>query len=196
MPGTITTSTAARPIVAPTHRRATKKVASRTWWKVFRLHRQIRHQRDCRSPVPRSASNQTRADLRRNRQPVISCAAHSSLLPVSPGNFITGRGTPYGLLAVPVIKMATRTALANRWHDLMDIIDAGTIATGDGHDREDVGWQLFHFILISPVFAGKPGPISGGLHKCTAAFNPALGSNLIDFLRRPESLSGLRIALI
>ncbi|MCP5793235.1 UxaA family hydrolase, partial [Klebsiella pneumoniae] len=29
--------------------------------------------------------------------------------------FTTGRGTPYGLMAVPVIKMATRTELANRW---------------------------------------------------------------------------------
>jgi hypothetical protein len=26
--------------------------------------------------------------------------------------FTTGRGTPYGLMAVPVIKMATRTELA------------------------------------------------------------------------------------
>jgi hypothetical protein len=32
-------------------------------------------------------------------------------------------------MAVPVIKMATRTELANRWYDLMDI-NAGTIATG------------------------------------------------------------------
>ena len=40
--------------------------------------------------------------------------------------FTTGRGTPYGLMAVPVIKMATRTELANRWFDLMDI-NAGTM---------------------------------------------------------------------
>lgn len=59
--------------------------------------------------------------------------------------FTTGRGTPYGLVAVPVIKMATRTTLANRWFDLMDI-NAGTIATGDA-TIEDVGWELFHFIL-------------------------------------------------
>ena len=44
--------------------------------------------------------------------------------------FTTGRGTPYGLAAIPVIKMATRSALARRWHDLMDI-NAGTIATGE-----------------------------------------------------------------
>ncbi|ELJ81845.1 D-galactarate dehydratase, partial [Escherichia coli KTE95] len=35
--------------------------------------------------------------------------------------FTTGRGTPYGLMEVPVIKMATRTGLANHWFDLMDI---------------------------------------------------------------------------
>ena len=51
--------------------------------------------------------------------------------------FTTGRGTPYGLVAVPVIKMATRTELANRWYDLMDI-NAGTIATGE-ETIEEVG---------------------------------------------------------
>jgi galactarate dehydratase len=39
--------------------------------------------------------------------------------------FTTGRGTPYGLAAVPVIKVATRSDLARRWHDLMDV-NAGT----------------------------------------------------------------------
>ena len=43
--------------------------------------------------------------------------------------FTTGRGTPYGLAQVPVIKVATRSDLARRWHDLMDV-NAGTIATG------------------------------------------------------------------
>ena len=39
--------------------------------------------------------------------------------------FTTGRGTPYGLAEVPVIKVATRSDLARRWHDLMDV-NAGT----------------------------------------------------------------------
>jgi hypothetical protein len=43
--------------------------------------------------------------------------------------FTTGRGTPYGLAACPVLKVATRSELAERWHDLMDI-DAGPIADG------------------------------------------------------------------
>ena len=48
--------------------------------------------------------------------------------------FTTGRGTPYGLAQAPVIKVATRTELAERWSDLIDL-DAGRIATGDGDDR-------------------------------------------------------------
>jgi galactarate dehydratase len=59
--------------------------------------------------------------------------------------FTTGRGTPYGLAEVPVIKVATRTELAQRWHDLMDI-DAGRIASGEA-SIEDVGWDLFRRIL-------------------------------------------------
>lgn len=39
----------------------------------------------------------------------------------------TGRGTPYGLMAVPVIKMATRTELANRWFDLMILMRAPSL---------------------------------------------------------------------
>ena len=48
--------------------------------------------------------------------------------------FSTGRGTPYGLAQCPVIKVATRTELAERWSDLIDL-DAGRIATGAGDDR-------------------------------------------------------------
>jgi galactarate dehydratase len=44
--------------------------------------------------------------------------------------FTTGRGTPYGLVACPVITMATRSELARRWHDLMDM-NAGRIADGE-----------------------------------------------------------------
>jgi galactarate dehydratase len=65
--------------------------------------------------------------------------------------FTTGRGTPYGLAAVPVIKVATRSDLARRWHDLMDL-DAGRIATGDA-TIEEVGWDLFRMML--DVASGK-----------------------------------------
>lgn len=85
--------------------------------------------------------------------------------------FTTGRGTPYGLAAVPVIKMATRTALANRWYDLMDI-NAGTIATGE-ETIEEVGQRLF--ALIIDVASGRKQTFSDqlGLHNQLAVFNPA-----------------------
>lgn len=85
--------------------------------------------------------------------------------------FTTGRGTPYGLTAVPVIKMATRTTLANRWFDLIDI-NAGTIATGDA-TIEDVGWELFHFILDIASGRKKTWSDQWGIHNALAVFNPA-----------------------
>ena len=48
--------------------------------------------------------------------------------------FTTGRGTPYGLAAVPVIKVATRSDLARRWHDLMDV-NAGRHRRRHGQHR-------------------------------------------------------------
>jgi galactarate dehydratase len=85
--------------------------------------------------------------------------------------FTTGRGTPYGLAAVPVIKMATHTELAKRWHDLIDI-DAGTIATGEA-TIEQVGWQLFHFILDIASGRKKTWSDQWGLHNALSVFNPA-----------------------
>ena len=55
--------------------------------------------------------------------------------------FTTGRGTPYGLQACPVLKVATRTELAQRWHDLMDL-NAGRVADGE-ITIEEGGWELF-----------------------------------------------------
>lgn len=85
--------------------------------------------------------------------------------------FTTGRGTPYGLKAVPVIKLATRTDLANRWFDLMDI-DTGTIATGK-ETIEQVGWRIFHEII--EVASGRKQTWSDkwGLHNQLSVFNPA-----------------------
>ena len=85
--------------------------------------------------------------------------------------FTTGRGTPYGLAAIPVIKMATRNALAERWHDLMDI-NAGTIATGE-ESIEQVGWRLFELIL--EIASGRKQTWSDrwGIRNQLAVFNPA-----------------------
>ncbi|MBP2168079.1 galactarate dehydratase [Erwinia toletana] len=85
--------------------------------------------------------------------------------------FTTGRGTPYGLAAIPVIKMATRNALFERWHDLMDI-NAGTIATGE-ESIEQVGWRLFELIL--DIASGRKQTWSDrwGIRNALAVFNPA-----------------------
>jgi galactarate dehydratase len=84
--------------------------------------------------------------------------------------FTTGRGTPYGLEAVPVVKVATRTELARRWHDLMDI-DAGPIAAGTA-TIEQVGWQLFRFLL--DVASGRRTCAEQlKLYNALVLFNPA-----------------------
>jgi galactarate dehydratase len=85
--------------------------------------------------------------------------------------FTTGRGTPYGLAAVPVIKVATRDDLARRWHDLMDI-NAGRIATGEA-TIADVGWELFQFILDVASGRKKTWAEQWRLHNALALFNPA-----------------------
>ena len=58
--------------------------------------------------------------------------------------FTTGEGSPYGLSLVPVIKISSRTALAEKWSDLIDI-DAGRIATGAA-TIEEVGWEIFRYL--------------------------------------------------
>ncbi|CAH0142114.1 Galactarate dehydratase (L-threo-forming) [Massilia sp. Bi118] len=85
--------------------------------------------------------------------------------------FTTGRGTPYGLAAVPVVKVATRDDLARRWHDLMDI-NAGRIATGEA-TIPDVGWELFNFILDVASGRKKTWAEHWRLHNALALFNPA-----------------------
>lgn len=85
--------------------------------------------------------------------------------------FTTGRGTPYGLAMAPVIKISSRTALAERWSDLIDI-DAGTIATGEASIQQ-VGEAIFQFIL--DVASGRKQTCADhwGLHNEFALFNPA-----------------------
>ncbi len=85
--------------------------------------------------------------------------------------FTTGRGTPYGLAQVPVIKVATRSDLARRWHDLMDV-NAGTIADGD-KTIEEVGWELFHLMLDVASGRKKTYAEQWKLHNALALFNPA-----------------------
>jgi galactarate dehydratase len=83
--------------------------------------------------------------------------------------FTTGRGTPYGLAECPVIKVATRSDLARRWHDLMDV-NAGRIADGEA-DIAQLGWELFHLIL--DVASGRrTWAERWGISNALTLFNP------------------------
>jgi galactarate dehydratase len=84
--------------------------------------------------------------------------------------FTTGEGSPYGLAMVPVVKVSSRTALAERWPDLIDI-DAGRIATGKA-TVEEVGWEVFRFILDVASGRKKTWADHWGLHNALAPFNP------------------------
>ena len=136
------------------------------------LGRQIRHQR--RSPAC--------------CRPAKKCATSGLVFAATPASdfvcgtlqlasgmnlhvFTTGRGTPYGLAAVPVIKVSTRTALAERWHDLIDL-DAGRIATGEA-TIEEVGWELFRLMLDVASGRKKTWADHWGLHNALTLFNPA-----------------------
>jgi galactarate dehydratase len=84
--------------------------------------------------------------------------------------FTTGRGTPYGLQACPVVKVATRTDLARRWHDLIDV-NAGRIADGE-LSVEQAGLELFELLL--DVASGKrTWAERWQLHNALVLFNPA-----------------------
>jgi len=85
--------------------------------------------------------------------------------------FTTGRGTPYGLAAVPVVKVATRSDLARRWHDLMDI-NAGRIADGAA-TIEEVGWEMFRALLDVASGRRKTWAEQWKLHNALVLFNPA-----------------------
>jgi galactarate dehydratase len=85
--------------------------------------------------------------------------------------FTTGRGTPYGLAACPVIKVATRSELARRWHDLTDV-NAGGIADGE-KTIEEVGWELFRLMLDVASGRRKTWAEQWRLANALVLFNPA-----------------------
>ena len=59
--------------------------------------------------------------------------------------FSTGRGTPYSLKEIPIIKLCTRHEIREKWNDIFDI-DTGDIITGEG-TFEEVGLQVYNLIL-------------------------------------------------
>lgn len=84
--------------------------------------------------------------------------------------FITGRGTPYGLTMVPVIKVSSNSALSNRWFDLIDF-DAGPVAFG-AKTIEEMGWELFEMILAVASGKQKVAADRLGIHNDLVLFNP------------------------
>jgi galactarate dehydratase len=84
--------------------------------------------------------------------------------------FTTGEGSPYGLALVPVVKISSRTALAEKWHDLIDV-DAGRIATGDA-TIESTGWEILRFLLDVASGRKKTWAEAWRLHNALSPFNP------------------------
>ncbi len=85
--------------------------------------------------------------------------------------FMTGRGTPYGLAAAPVIKVSSRTNLKSIWEDLIDV-NAGVIATGDA-TIEEVGTELFQLIVDVASGRKKSWAEQYHLYNDLCIFNPA-----------------------
>lgn len=85
--------------------------------------------------------------------------------------FTTGEGTPYGLAAVPVLKISSRTHLAARWPDLIDF-DAGRVASGE-MTIEEAGTRLVHLILETASGRNRSCAERLGLSNPLALFNPA-----------------------
>ena len=85
--------------------------------------------------------------------------------------FMTGRGTPYGLAAAPVIKVCSRNEMKAMWPDLIDV-SAGPITTGE-KTIQDVGTELFNMIVDVASGRKQPAAEKYRLHNYLCIFNPA-----------------------
>ena len=85
--------------------------------------------------------------------------------------FMTGRGTPYGLAAAPVIKVCSRNEMKEQWPDLIDVC-AGGVATGE-KTIQDVGMELFEKIIATASGREQPWAEKYRLHNYLCIFNPA-----------------------
>ncbi|RGY99032.1 galactarate dehydratase [Clostridium sp. AM58-1XD] len=85
--------------------------------------------------------------------------------------FMTGRGTPYGLAAAPVIKVCSRNEMKQKWPDLIDV-NAGPAATGEA-SIEEIGMELFQEII--DIAGGKKQSFAEKyrLYNDFCVFNPA-----------------------
>jgi galactarate dehydratase len=84
--------------------------------------------------------------------------------------FTTGRGTPYSLEAMPTLKVSTRSDLARRWHDLIDI-DAGPVASGEV-SLEEMGLRILDKI-VATASGQRTWAERNRTHNSLALFNPA-----------------------
>ncbi|HBA64336.1 MAG TPA: galactarate dehydratase [Lachnospiraceae bacterium] len=85
--------------------------------------------------------------------------------------FMTGRGTPYGLAAAPVIKLCSRNEMKEQWFDIIDF-NAGPAAVGERTIAEQ-GEELFLYILDAASGRKKPYTEQYGLENDLCIFNPA-----------------------
>lgn len=85
--------------------------------------------------------------------------------------FTTGRGTPYSLAALPVLKICSRSEVKAMWPDLIDI-DAGPISTGE-KSIDQVGEQLFNLLIDCVSGRAKSFAEQHGLANDLCIFNPA-----------------------
>ncbi len=85
--------------------------------------------------------------------------------------FVTGRGTPYGLQALPVIKLCTRSDLKQHWDDIIDI-DAGAILTGE-KTLAEMGVDVFNYIVDVASGTKKPFTETYHIYNDVCVFNPA-----------------------
>ena len=84
--------------------------------------------------------------------------------------FVTGRGTPYGLAALPVLKLCTRNELKEKWHDVIDI-NTGSVLT-DGTSIEDMGENVCNTILRVASGDQQPFTEQYGIYNDICLFNP------------------------
>lgn len=85
--------------------------------------------------------------------------------------FMTGRGTPFGMAAAPVIKVCTRNELKEQWPDLIDV-NAGPVATGEA-TIDQIGTELFHEIIEVASGRKKSYAEQHKLYNDYCIFNPA-----------------------
>jgi len=106
--------------------------------------------------------------------------------------FTTGRGMPYGLAQCPVVKVATRTELAQRWHDLMDW-NAGRIVDND-LSIETAGRELLQ-LLLEVASGRKTWAEHWKLSNDLVLFNPAPAPWQAGFRELPPAESSWRTSI-